>query len=186
MPKSLPTLTRDALDKETREIQYQVGKAITDWMGVETEARQLFLSSLGLPQNSPAAAIYEAAINLSARFSMLNQVVSHLLQGVRNAQLRSDWTNLYDRLKKQTKSRNAIAHGLAAAISGGTMENPEVVGVRIIDPMKPAHKQPQTLHLALAEGLSVKQIIEMQERFTIIQTDLRDYSVRLQGREKPQ
>lgn len=166
MPKTITAIPSRESNDEYRQLQYEAGVTISRWMDVEQQAQQTFSIALGSPFQS-AHAVFHAAINANARLAMVNEAVTYCLSTHDSGQeLLDEWKTIYNAAKKLAKRRNAVAHGQAVVIMDDPNEQgiQHSLGARIVDPIKPmdAASNPRK---ELAEGISVAQLRNLQQRF---------------------
>jgi hypothetical protein len=166
MPETFAFHPTPAANDQYDKFHYEVGRTLSIWMGVEQQVQQTFRIALGVWQESPADAVFNAAVNLNARLAMANEAVTHALRAPHAASLLEQWDRLYTKAKKQSKRRNAVAHGQVVVLSGrpDLEGNSYAIGARVVDPLSTAHRE-MTQEQQLAEGISIRQMHEMQTRF---------------------
>jgi hypothetical protein len=173
MPTKFVSCSTEDSSREYEALHYEVGKALSVWMAVEVQAQQSFAIALNVSGASAARAVFRAAINANARLAMADEAIAHRLNLIGEVELLARWTKLYDRAKKLAKRRNAVAHGQAIVIQGMPDSNgiSYAVGARVVDPLIPTGTDYKPTRL-MAEGISISQLQEMQNKFHELAYDI--------------
>ena len=109
--------TRSEHQAEYHELHRAVGRALSTWVGVEMQLAQTFHIALGARDGRVSYAVFDAAVSLQAKISMVDTAVSWAVDSRELAHLQTEWKALHKRSKNLTTLRNKLAHWQVVIVS---------------------------------------------------------------------
>jgi hypothetical protein len=124
--------TNDAFSQEEKksgnELLTLMGNALACWQGIEHTIADTYLVFFSPLRADPASVTFYAVRTFEARLSIVNALINFFC----SKQQKTEWSAIYALVRKRSRSRNAIAHGLVLR-HGKPPRSEFVVGRSIYD-----------------------------------------------------
>jgi hypothetical protein len=114
--------------ENSKEVLALMGHILSTWQGVETLIFEIYSTFFAKDHKDVAAITFFAVRTFDARTQLVNALIEHYC----NKNQKDEWNILKEKIRKKSKSRNWIAHGMLG-LYGAHPNREWVVGRSIYD-----------------------------------------------------
>ncbi len=153
-------IPRSEHNAELHEMHRVIGKALSIWVEFELQLAQTFHYAMGARDGRVSFAVFDAAINLGAKLSMVDTAVTWALDSRELAGLLNEWKALHKRSKTLSALRNKLAHWHVIIVSTTPDENGNSTsaGTRLSRTDLSSNGRNYDPRKILNDGLSLRQL----------------------------